>query len=842
MRRKQIVDVIKSDIQENISPKDLSEIMSDEFMRYTYAVIEDRALPDARDGLKPSQRRVLVAMDDLNLKYSGSTEKSAKICGDCSGNYHPHGEAIVYPTMVRMAQDWILRYPLIHPQGNFGSMDKDSSPAAMRYTESKLSKVGEMVLADLSEDVVPYMPNYNEKRREPRILPGAFPNLLVNGVSGIAVGVATRMPSHNLGEMVNVITSYIKNPNISIEEIMQLMPGPDFSTGGILLGQEGVKSYYATGRGALCLEGAYSIESGNKGVQNIVVTELPYGTSPEQLVKQVEQLVKDKKIDGITDLKDLSHRSKGKLVINVVIEVGKNGNANLVLNKLIKHTCLRTAFNVNQTVLIDGVVYENASIYTLLKAFVDHRKIVLTNKYTAEMTKCKSRVHILDGLISITKQIRKVIDLITDSESPEEAQNLLIEKKYVETEEQAKAVLAITLRQLTKLEANALLDEQKKLNERIMWLDSVLTDNKKLDKLIIQEQENIAKTLGDDRRTKMGQSAEDISQEDLIQEEQIIISFSKDGYIKRIPLDTYRVQARGGKGVLAAARKEDDEMSDMYIASTHEILLFFTNKGLLYKKKGYELPAGTRTSKGTHVANILALNADEYVTNMIPVTSMNHDSNLVLVTTNGMIKRSKLSNYDTSLKTRGLPAIKLGAKDNLAYAELTNGTKDIFIVTKKGKAIRYPESTVRITGRMTAGVRALNLASDDSIVQMLTFTPETNPDILVVTERGFGKRTESSKYRCLQGRFAKGVDTIDKVKNDRNGYIVGACTVMPDDSIILLTSQAKIIQIPVESIRSVNRAAAGVTVVRLGDGDMVKAVTKVCNGAIKLDLEDEDDE
>ena len=826
-------------VKENIVGKDLSNVMSDEFMRYTYAVIEDRALPDARDGLKPSQRRILVAMDDLNLKPSGSTEKSAKICGDTSGNYHPHGEAIVYPTMTRLAQDWVLRYPLVHPQGNFGSPDPDSSPAAMRYTEAKLSKYGELMLADLSSDVVPYIPNYNEKKIEPTVLPAAMPNLLLNGGSGIAVGVATKMPTHNLRELVGVITAFIKNENITVEEIIKLMPGPDFPTGGVLLGQDGVRSYYSTGRGALKIEGVYTIELGDKGTNKIFVSELPYGASPEQLLTQVKQLVEDKRIEGITDMKDMSHRSKGELVFKVMIETGKNVNVNLVLNKILKHTCLRTSFNVNQTVLIDGVVKENATIYDLLKAFVDHRRLVLTNKFTAELGKAKARVHILDGLINITKSIRKVVELITESDSPEDAQNQLIEKGYVDTEEQAKAVLSITLRQLTKLEANALVDEQNKLNARILWLDGVLTDNKKLSKIIIQEQENIAKTLGDDRRTQIGHSADDLSAEDLILEEQIMISLTKDGYIKRMSMDSSKLQNRGGKGVIGASKREDDEMNDLYVASTHEILLFFTNKGLVYKKKGYDIPLGARTSKGMHMANILALNADEYVTNMIPVKTMNHDQNLVLITKNGMIKRTKLLDYDTSLKTRGLPAIKLLPEDSLVFAELTDGNRDIFIVTENGKAIRYPETTVRLTGRFTNGVKALNLINNDSIAQMLVIDSEENPDILVVTSLGFGKRTESSKYRCLRGRFAKGVDTIDKVKIDRNGIIVGACTVNNDDSIIILTVEGKIIQIPVEDIRSVNRTAMGVKMLKLDTQDNVRSVTKIKNGSLVAEDEEE---
>lgn len=827
-------------IQEHITNQEFEDVMGENFMRYTYAVMTDRALPDVRDGLKPSQRRVLIAMNDLGLTSHKKTIKCAKICGDCSGNYHPHGEAVIYPTLTRMAQKWNMRYPLIIPQGNFGGLDPEAKAAAMRYTEATLSKYGEVMMSELASDIVPHVPNYDGQRLEPVYLPGMLPNLLLNGVQGIAVGVATKMPSHNLRELANLIEAVIKNPDIAVDEMIKIMPGPDFPLGGVLLGQTGVKSYYETGRGALQIEGVYTIEEGNKGNKLIVVSEMPYGGSPELLLKQVEQLVKDKKIDGIVDIKDQTHSDKNdNVVIEAIIEVNKNANVSLVLNKLLKHTCLRIDFSVNNTVLIEGMPSENVSIKRLITEFVSHRKEILTNKFNSELGKSRARVHILDGLINVTKHIKKVVDLIMNAENPEIAQEQLISNEYVETEEQAKAVLAITLKSLTKLEANGMMAEQDKLNDRIVWLVDVLGDDKKIAKLIIQEQQKLAKEMGDDRRTKIGVNTEDITQEDLIEKGQILISLTKDGYIKRLPSDTYKIQSRGGKGVVGAAKREDDEMSDIFVASTHDVILFFTNKGLVYRKKGYEIPQSSRTAKGTHLNNILSLNGDEKVTNIIPIDNFDHNWHLVTITTQGMIKRSNLKDYDTSLKTRGFPALKLQPKDSLIFAEITSGDKDIFIVTQRGKAIRYPETTVRTTGRMTAGVRALNLMKDDSIAQMLIIDPNQSPDILVVTEQGFGKRTESSKYRCLKGRFAKGQDTIDKVKFDRNGFIVGACTVLENDSIILLTTQGKIMQVPVENIRSVNRTSMGVRIQKLDAGDTVRGVTKIVNGAIQE--EDEED-
>jgi DNA gyrase subunit A len=822
-------------VKQNISDQEISELYPNEYMRYVTSVLKDRALPDARDGLKPSQRRVLVAMDDLNLHSNSSFKKCAKICGDCSGNYHPHGEAIVYPTLTRMAQDWILRYPLIDPQGNFGSPDPDCSAAAMRYTEARLSKYGDAMMTDLSQDVVNYVPNYNEEKLEPTVLPSLLPNLLVNGSAGIAVGVATKLPPHNLRELALVIKAYVDNPNISTSDIMKIMPGPDFPTGGVLLGQKGVKDYYETGKGSIQIEGVYSIEIGDKGVQQIVITELPYGASTELFGKQLKQLVEDRKIEGIINYKDLSSQ---KDKIRAVVYVAKNANANLVLNQLLKHTCLRVSFNANQTVLINKSVVENATLKMLIQVFIDHRKDVLVRRWNAELVKSQNRVHILDGLINVTKYIDEVIKIIRKSESPEEAAQAFIDNNYVTSMEQAKAVLNITLKTLTKLEANGLINERNALNDRIVWLKDTLSNTNKILKWIVQEQEKLAKTIGDDRRTKIGSDAGDIEQEDLIEEEQIIVSLTKDGYIKRMPLDTYRIQARGGKGVKGGNKREDDEMSDIFTASSHDIILFFTNKGIIYRKKGYEIPNGARVGKGTHLANVLALGANEFVTNTIPVKTLDQDGCLLIITKNGLIKRSELRDYDSQWKTKGLTAIKLNEGDELAYTEFTDGKKDVFIVTRLGKAIRYSEESVKITARATKGIRALNLQEDDSIAQMLTISPSENPDIMIVTEMGFGKRVESASYKCRTGRFSKGVNTINKVKADRNGVIVGACTVQDDDSIIMLTSQGKVIQIPVEDVRSVKRTAMGVRILKLDIGDTVKAVTKIVKGAIQEDEEE----
>jgi len=816
-------------ITEHISDEEITELLDENYMRYTFAVMEDRALPEAKDGLKPSQRRILVAMNDLRLNYSSSTEKCAKICGETSGNYHPHGEAIVYPTLIRMAQDWVLRYPLIKGQGNLGNVGGDP-PAAMRYTEAKLSRAGEAMLSDLSEDVVPYVANYNEKLREPTILPSILPNLIVNGGSGIAVGVACKLAPHNLREVTEVIKAYIANPNLTVDEIISLMPGPDFPTGGILRGQKGVRDYYEAGRGSLTIDGIYEITEGHKGAQNIVITGLPYGSSPEKLAEQIEELVKEKKIDGITDLKDLSHRKNGQTVIQLIVEVGKGGNANLVLNQLLKSTSLRVSFDVNQTILIDGKVVENAPLKSLIKAFVDHRQNILTNKFNAELKKNQARVHILDGLLKVSLNIDKAIKLIRASDNADSAIQALLDNDLVDTEIQAKAVLAITLRQLTKLEANSLETERKNLLERNEWLTDILGNNKKLLKYIAKEQEDFAKLYGDDRRTIIGDDTSGITAEDLIPEEQIIISLTKDGYIKRVPVNTYRVQKRGGKGMIGVGKREADEASDIFTGSTHELFLFFSNKGIMYRKKGYQIPEASRTGKGIHLANLLSLSAGEVITNTITVKTLDQDGTLVIVTKNGLIKRTDIREYDSQRISKKFGAIKLEDNDEVQCVTITDGKQDIVLITQNGMAVRYSENIVRKTARMTKGCQAMNLAKTDCIVSMLTLDKNENPDVLVVTTKGYAKKTLASEYRCLQGRYAKGVRTIDIDKSDRNGAIVSALIVTDEDTLLFLTNKGTIMRMAVAEIKAKGRSTMGSRAIKIEDDttQVVSVITASC--------------
>jgi len=700
-------------------------------------------------------------------------------------------------------------------------------------TEAKLSKYGDLMLQDINEDIVAHTPTYDESRKEPTVLPSYIPNLLINGAEGIAVGVATKIPSHNLCEVTEVIKAYIANKgHLSTDEIIDLMPGPDFPIACELRGQSGVRSYYETGRGTLQLDGVYEIKTNAKGQEVIRITGFPPSGSPEAFCLQLKDLTEDKKIDGIATFDDLStrHKQTREIDICVEIEVSKSSSADLVLNQLLKSTCLRENYSVNNTVLVNGRVMENAGMLTLIESFVEHRKLVLTNKFTAEKKSAERRVHILDGLLNVTKHIDEVIKLIRAADSGEDAIAQLIEKGYVWTEVQAKAVLAITLRQLTKLESKLLQDEHDGLVKRIEWLTDILANVGKLMKYISNEQEEIAKKYGDDRRTIVGDSADDIELEDLIKEEKVVITLTKDGYIRRIPVASYNVQHRGGKGVIGVGKRDTDESGDIFVASTHDVILFFTNKGLMYRKKGYQIPEGSRTGKGVHLANLLQLGANETVTSTIPLDSFNKDGHyIMMVTKGGLIKRTLLIDYASNRKNKGFQAIKLREDDEVAFVEITDNKKDVFIATANGKAIRYNESLVRPTGRVTAGVQALKLNAGDSIAQAFTIIPAENPDILVMTSMGFGKRTNAKDYRILHGRTAKGVNTIDKLKLDRNGAIIGAAAVNDDKELLILTTKGKMIRIPAGQIRSTGRVTMGVRLVNLDLGDTVHSFGVVDN-------------
>ena len=814
-----------SDLVDTILEKNFVDLIDERFTNYAFAVMEDRALPDARDGMKPSQRRTLVAMDDLKLRASGKTKKCAKICGDVSGNYHPHGEAVVYPTLVRMAQTWSLRYPLITPQGNFGSPAPEDKPAAMRYTEAKLSSFGDLMVNELSDQVVRYQSNYNDEMMEPTVLPSLFPNLIVNGCSGIAVGWATNMAPHNLREVANLIDAYIKNPDITTDEALQIVPGPDFPIRCKVLGLDGIRSYFTNGRGTVQLEGYYDIVQ-ERNQEIIKVSELPYGSSAESFCREIKDLVESKKIEGITGLKNLTSK-KG---MDVRIWLHKSASSQVVLNQLLKRTSLRTSFSVNSTVLLDGKkVVENVAILQLVKAFVDHRKEVLTNKFTAEHAKNSSRIHILEGLLGITDKIDAVIKLVRNADNKEEAAKELIAQEFVSSQEQADAVLRITLGNLTKLDTRALQDEFDKLAKRNEWLSAQLASEKKMLGLISKEQLELAEKFGDDRRSEILALEDEISYEDLIKEEEIIVSLTKDGYIKRVPLDTFRTQNRGGKGVIGVKGREEDEASDIFSGTTHDLFLFFTNQGNLLKKKGYEIPLASRTSKGTHLNNLLNLTEGETVSSTITLKSLDIDGYFIMVTHKGLIKRSEIREYNTSLRKRGLKAISLTEGDNLNFVMNTDGNKDVMLVTSLGMAVRYNETLVRCIGKNGQGSRSMLLRPEDSIAAMLAIDAESDPSVLVITELGKGKKTSASEYRSTAGRSVKGQRTINQTKREQTGKIVSALAINDNDDILVLTNRGKMMRCNLDSLRNKSKATQATTIVALDDNDSVQTAVVVPN-------------
>jgi DNA gyrase subunit A len=676
---------------------------------------------------------------------------------------------------------------------------------------------------ELSDQVVRYQANYNDEMMEPTVLPSLFPNLIVNGCSGIAVGWATNMAPHNLREVAKLIDAYIKNPDITTDEALQIVPGPDFPIRCKVLGLDGIRSYFTNGRGTVQLEGYYDIVQ-ERNQEIIKVSELPYGSSAESFCREIKELVESKKIEGITGLKNLTSK-KG---MDVRVWLHKSASSQVVLNQLLKRTSLRTSFSVNSTVLLDGKkVVENVSILQLVKAFVEHRKEVLTNKFTAEHVKNSARIHILEGLLGITDKIDAVIKLVRNADNKEEAARELIAQEFVSSQEQADAVLRITLGNLTKLDTRALQDEFDKLAKRNEWLAAQLASEKKMLGLISKEQLELAEKFGDDRRSEILALEDEISYEDLIKEEQIVVSLTKDGYIKRVPLDTFKTQNRGGKGVIGVKSREEDEASDIFSGTTHDLFLFFTNEGNLLKKKGYEIPLASRTSKGTHLNNLLNLTEGETVSTTITLKSLDIDGYFVMVTKKGLIKRSEIREYDTSLRKRGLKAISLTDGDSLNFVMNTDGNKDIMLVTSLGMAVRYPETLVRCIGKNGQGSRSMLLSREDSIAAVLSIDSESDPSILVITELGKGKKTSASEYRSTAGKNVKGQRTINQTKREQTGKIVAALSITDTDEILVLTNKGKMMRCNLDSLRNKSKATQANNIVALDNNDTVQSVVLV---------------
>ncbi len=820
------------DLFGNIQQRDIANEMRSYYIDYAMSVIVGRALPDVRDGLKPVHRRVLYSMNEMGLKYNKPYKKSARVVGDVLGKYHPHGDSAVYDTLVRMVQDFSLRKPLIDGQGNFGSIDGDSA-AAMRYTECRLQRIADEMLADLDKDTVKMIPNYDGSLQEPSVLPGKLPALLVNGSSGIAVGMATNIPTHNLGEVCDGIIAYIKDPNISTKEMMKYIKGPDFPTGAIIRGTKGIYEYFETGRGSVKVQARTEIEERKGGRQAIIVSEIPYQVNKTSLIETIVGLVRDKKITDISDIRDESDRRGMRLVI----EVKRDGNAQVVLNHLFKHTQLQTTFPVNMLAIVDGRP-RVLSLKEVMKAYVKHRKEIITNRTKFDLNKAQRREHILQGLLIAIANMDQVVAIIRNSKDPAEAK-LKLMSTFNLSDLQAQAILDMRLHQLTQLSAEAISNEQAELLKLIAELQGILADPQKILDIIVNELTELKKNYGDERRTEIGMDMTAFSMEDLIEKEDVVITISNDGYAKRIPLDTYRSQNRGGKGIIGGKTKEEDFMEHLFVTSSHATILMFTNRGRVFALRAFEIPEGNRMSKGKAIVNLLQLVGEEKVTSAVAIENFDpkHCENtfLTMCTRYGSIKRVELSEFANIRKT-GIIAIGLDEGDVLTSVQTTHGKSDIIVATRNGKSIRFDENQVRAMGRPARGVRAINLLEGDVVVGMEQAPNDApQPDVLSVCENGFGKRTEFSEYK-RQNRGGMGVITIKT--SERNGKVVGIKLVDETKDLMIVTEKGMTIRVRCEDIRSVGRNAQGVTLAKMDPGDKIARIAPV----VKAEAESEDEE
>ncbi|WP_044567045.1 DNA gyrase subunit A [Anaerococcus provencensis] len=812
--------------EHNIINVDLEEKMKDAYLDYSMSVIVSRALPDVRDGLKPVHRRILYGMEGLGLDPNKPTRKSARVVGEVMGKYHPHGDTALYDALVRLAQDFSTRYPLAQGQGNFGSVDGDD-PAAMRYTEVRMSKIAKEMLRDLNKNTVDFVPNFDEEEKEPVVLPSRFPNLLVNGSNGIAVGMATNMAPHNLNEAIDASIAYMRNPEISIQELNKIIKGPDFPTGAKILGKKGIKDAYETGRGKVKLRGIASIEPFKKNRERIIVTEIPYQVNKAKLIQKIADLVKEKRIDGISDIRDESDR-KG---MRIVIEIKRDYNANIVLNNLYKYTQLETTFGIINLALVDGIP-RILTLKELIKYYIDHQKDVVTRRTQFDLDKAKARKHIVEGLIIAIDNIDEIIKIIRSSYDDNEIKAIFLER-FGLTDLQSQAILDMRLKRLSGLEIEKLNAENKELEETITYLLSILNSDEKLIDLIETELNEIKEKYGDERRTKLAPDEGEIDIEELIEEEDILITLTNDGYIKRLPVDTYKVQNRGGKGISAANTKEDDYIKRIMTTNTHEDLLFFTSFGRVYSLKGYAIPEGSRTSRGQAIINILSLNSGEKITEIMPLSELSEEDQIVLQTQNGKIKKTDADNF-TSIQRNGIIAIGLEEGDKLISARHIEKEEELIISTKNGMTIQFNTEDVRSMGRQARGVRAIKLAKDDEVVAMNIRGEETY--LLVVTENGFGKKTSFNNFKN-QNRGGKGI-RCHKV-TEKTGFVVDTIPVDIDEDIMMVSLRGDIIRIRAKDVSITGRNTMGVTLKNMKDDkDRIVSVTKYDDGAYDVQRED----
>ena len=792
----------------------IEEEMKQSYVDYAMSVIVGRALPDVRDGLKPVHRRVLFGMHGLGLRHDKPFKKCARIVGEVLGKFHPHGDVAIYDTLVRLAQVFSLRYPLVDGHGNFGSQDGDSA-ASMRYTEARLSRLSEEMLQDIDKRTVKFTPNFDNSEKEPSVLPSKLPSLLVNGTSGIAVGMATNMAPHNMGEVVDGIISQIDNPEITAEELMQHIKGPDFPTGGLICGRNGIINAYSTGRGRVVVRAKTEIEDA-KGKQRIIVNEIPYMVNKAELVKHIADLVRDKKIEGIADLRDESDREG----MRVVIELKKDSNAEVVLNQLYQHSRLQTTFGINMLALVNNEP-KVLNLKEIIGHYIGHRKDVVRKRTLFELNKAQNRAHILEGLIIALDNIDNVIKLIKGSKSAETARASL-RSNFELSEDQANAILEMRLQRLTSLEQESIRKEHKELLKLIEELKSILQNPQKILDIIKNELIELKEKYNDERRSEIIElEATELNMEDLVEKGDMVVTITHSGYIKRIPLDTYKQQKRGGKGVIATTMREEDFVKDLFIANTHSYLLFFTNKGKVYWLKVYYISEASRQAKGKAIVNLLNLGKDEEVTAFIPVRKFDNERYLIMGTRKGIVKKTKLSAYSNPRKG-GIIAITLDNEDRLINVKLTDGSKQIILATKNGAAVRFKEEDVRATGRSAQGVRGIRLKENDEVVGMVVADDRKN--LLSVTENGYGKRTKVADYRLIS-RGGSGVRNI--ICSERNGKVVSINSVSDDDDVLFISQQGIVIRVPVSNISVIGRATQGFRLMRLGEGDRVVATTKI---------------
>ena len=810
-------DILDSGHSRSVERRTVENVMEDSYLRYSMSVIIDRALPDVRDGLKPVHRRILYSMNSTGLRSTARHRKSANVVGEVMGKYHPHGDSSIYDAMVRMAQPWAMRYMLVNGQGNFGSMDGDP-PAAMRYTEAKMARLADEALADIDKETVDFRDNYDGTTQEPSVLPAKLPILLLNGQLGIAVGMATNIPPHNISELIDAEVELIDNPEATLDDLLKHVKGPDFPTGGIIYGKESIRTAYATGRGGVVTRGVAEIVEGAKGRHQIVITEIPYALNKETLVLKIADLVRDKKLVGISDLRDETARGN----VRIVIDLKKDAYPKKILNQLFKMTQLQQSFHFNMMALIDGIQPRVLGLQDILNEHIKHRKVVVRRRTEFELKKAKERAHVLEGLKIALDHIDEVIKTIRASATTEEAQANLI-KQFKLSEIQAKAILAMQLRTLAGLERKKIEDELAELMKLIAKLEGILADEKKILKIIREELLELKKQYGDDRRTKVVNSElGKMSDEDLIADEQVAVTLTAANYIKRSPLGEYKRQGRGGKGRRGMATREEDVIEHVVSASTHDYLLFFTNKGRVFRIKAYEVPAVGLNAKGVAIVNLLQLQPEENVTSVINVSKTDNAANLIMCTVRGVVKKTPFEQYQ-NVRSSGLIAINLDEGDELKWIRMTTGDNEVVISTSQGQAIRFHEKGARPMGRVARGVRGIRLRPGDRVIGMDIV--EEGSDIFVISKYGYGKRTKVAQFTP---HARGGVGIRSAVVNDKTGELIGVKTLVSDEEeVIIISSQGQTIRLGLANIPALGRATQGVRIMRLNDGDEVTSLALV---------------